>query len=55
LNESFVIYVWKGMKNVALISTENATFSQAFQVWAELEGYRVEIKKAKVTSGFEHQ
>jgi hypothetical protein len=45
--ETIVISIWSGMINLGVISTTNAEFSKEFQVWAELQGYRVDVKKGK--------
>lgn len=56
MTETFLINVLIGSVSVALISTADAQFSEEFKAWAELHGYRVEVKKGKfVSHGSEHK
>jgi hypothetical protein len=51
---SWLVYVWRGPSNVAVISTTDEKFLNAFKRWIEWQDdYKISIRESKL--GPEHQ
>jgi hypothetical protein len=56
MSQNFLINVLVGSVSVGLISTADEQFVSEFRAWAELHGYRLEVKQGKfVSNGPQHK
>jgi hypothetical protein len=45
---NFIVSIWAGTRNVAVVSTCDKGFVRSLTIWAEVAGYEVRVKKSKL-------
>jgi len=42
---SFVVSLWQGKSNIAVVSTHDEKFLEKLKEWAKKDGWRLEVKR----------